>query len=496
MRSTSPIKPTAAPPRTRGTVPLEFHFEPAGFAEIGADSNGFAFDNERPRHREWLEAHMLANRLSTNGEYREFIRSGGYSTPHLWLADGWTAVRSRGWNRPLCWSADLEREYTLGGWRPLDEHAPVCHVSLYEAAAFAAWAGARLPTEAEWESRAETMTPARGNLRETGWLHPAAATALPAARGAESPPDLGRRLGMVCVGLSTLPSISPAGRLARRVQRQVHVEPVGRARRFVRDARGPCARNLSQLLLSARPLAIPRHSSREGRLAARSAGTGAFIAPRPHLLRAQECAMLQSARAVADSAAASLAANRQHILAGLTAPQKHLAPKYLYDERGSQLFDEICSLPEYYPTRTEVGLLRTYATAIAAFTGPRADVLELGAGSSLKARLLLGCLDRPASYVPVDISAAYLAQQAAEVAATFPRVTVLPVLADFTRPFALPETLTHGTDARVLPGLDDRQPLARSRGGAALHVGRAHARRRTLARCRHLQGRGRAARRL
>ena len=76
-------------------------------------------------------------------------------TPHLWLADGWTAVRSRGWNRPLCWSADLEREYTLGGWRPLDEHAPVCHVSLYEAAAFAAWAGARLPTEAEWENAAQ-----------------------------------------------------------------------------------------------------------------------------------------------------------------------------------------------------------------------------------------------------------------------------------------------------------------------------------------------------
>ena len=110
--------------------------------------------------------------------------------------------------------------------------------------------------------------------------------------------------------------------------------------------------------------------------------------------------MRQSARAVADSAAASLAANRQHILAGLTAPQKQLAPKYLYDERGSQLFDEICSLPEYYPTRTEVGLLRTYATAIAAFTGPRADVLELGAGSSLKARLLLGCLDRARELCP------------------------------------------------------------------------------------------------
>jgi ergothioneine biosynthesis protein EgtB len=175
----SAYRPGAAPPRSAGTAPLAFQFEPAGFAELGADDSGFAFDNERPRHREWVEGHMLANRLSTNGEYREFVRSGGYSEPRLWLADGWTTIRERGWNRPLCWSEDLEREFTLGGWRPLDEHAPVTHVSLYEAAAFAAWAGARLPTEAEWESAAQAMTPIRGNFVDTGWLHPAAATALP-----------------------------------------------------------------------------------------------------------------------------------------------------------------------------------------------------------------------------------------------------------------------------------------------------------------------------
>jgi ergothioneine biosynthesis protein EgtB len=167
---------TAAAPRATATVPLEFRFEPAGFAEIGADPVGFAFDNERPRHRAWLEAHLLANRLVTNGEYREFIRDDGYTTPHLWLADGWTAVRDRRWDRPLCWSPDHEREYTLGGWRPLDIHAPVCHVSFYEAAAFAAWSGARLPTEAEWENAAQMATPVEGNLRSTGWLHPAAAT--------------------------------------------------------------------------------------------------------------------------------------------------------------------------------------------------------------------------------------------------------------------------------------------------------------------------------
>jgi len=172
---------TAAPPRAAATVPVEFRFEPAGFAEIGADPAGFAFDNERPRHRAWLDAHVLANRLVTNGEYREFIRAGGYTTPDLWLADGWTTVRTSRWNRPLYWSPDLEREYTLGGWRSLDVHAPVCHVSFYEAAAFAAWSGARLPTEAEWENTAQTASPVEGNLRSTGWLHPAAAA--PTAHG-------------------------------------------------------------------------------------------------------------------------------------------------------------------------------------------------------------------------------------------------------------------------------------------------------------------------
>jgi ergothioneine biosynthesis protein EgtB len=175
--------PTAAVPPSASAVALQFRAEPAGFAEIGAKRREFAFDNERPRHREWLEEHSLANRLTTNGEYREFIRAGGYTTPELWLADGWTAVNERSWHRPLYWSQDLEREYTLGGWRALDLHAPVCHLSFYEAAAFAAWAGARLPTEAEWEHAAQAATPVEGNLRNTGWLHPAAATAAARERG-------------------------------------------------------------------------------------------------------------------------------------------------------------------------------------------------------------------------------------------------------------------------------------------------------------------------
>jgi dimethylhistidine N-methyltransferase len=156
--------------------------------------------------------------------------------------------------------------------------------------------------------------------------------------------------------------------------------------------------------------------------------------------------------AIAKNAAATLAECRNEILDGLTAPQKRLSPKFLYDERGSQLFEQICTLPEYYPTRTELGLLRANAADLAALVGPRAQVVELGAGSSLKARLLLEALAEPESYFPVDISADYLADQAGEIAAAYPQLAVHPVLADFTRPFALPRRLVRERTLVFFPG--------------------------------------------
>ena len=158
------------------------------------------------------------------------------------------------------------------------------------------------------------------------------------------------------------------------------------------------------------------------------------------------------AMAIADGAAASLADWREEIIAGLTADQKRLSPKYLYDERGSELFDEICELPEYYATRTELSLLRAHSRELAALAGPHAEVVEIGAGSSVKARLLLASLMEPASYLPVDISAAYLARQAAEVAVAFPAVAVHAVLADFTRPLRLPRPLVRERTVAFFPG--------------------------------------------
>ena len=147
--------------------------EPRGGNTGDGEAGDFFFDNETPRHDTLLHPHRLASRLVNNEEYRDFIRDGGYRDPRLWLSDGWASLARDGWDRPLYWSEDLEHEFTLGGERPLDLAAPVSHVSYYEADAFARWAGARLPTEFEWEAAAGEQ-PVDGNLFESGYLHPAA----------------------------------------------------------------------------------------------------------------------------------------------------------------------------------------------------------------------------------------------------------------------------------------------------------------------------------
>jgi len=142
--------------------------------------------------------------------------------------------------------------------------------------------------------------------------------------------------------------------------------------------------------------------------------------------------------ATANETSPDLAHQIDEILEGLLAPQKHLSPKWFYDERGSELFDRICTLPEYYPTRTELSIMSAHLDEVAELVGPRAAVIEFGAGSSLKVRQLLDALDEPAAYVPVEISADYLLKQAEELARDYPDVHIQPVFADFTQPFELP----------------------------------------------------------
>ncbi|QBR72334.1 ergothioneine biosynthesis protein EgtB [Beijerinckiaceae bacterium] len=155
-----------------------------GLHEMGHAGNGFAWDNETPRHRELIHPFKIADRLITNAEWLNFIEDGGYRNFSLWLADGWTMVNREGWNAPLYWE---EREgqwlaMSLEGLRPLDRAAPVAHVSYYEADAFARWAGRRLPTEFEWELAAKDV-PASGNTLASKALRP-----LPAGSGSDGRP--------------------------------------------------------------------------------------------------------------------------------------------------------------------------------------------------------------------------------------------------------------------------------------------------------------------
>ncbi len=162
-----------SPPAAQSVPRIDWTTCAGGVQRIGHDGGEFAFDNETPRHRVVVEPHRLANRLVTVGEFLAFMEDGGYSNPALWLSDGWATVCERGWDAPLYWTRheDGWRVFTLGGTRELRRDEPVVHLSLYEADAFARWAGARLPTEGEWELAAGGEFK-DGNFVESGLFHP------------------------------------------------------------------------------------------------------------------------------------------------------------------------------------------------------------------------------------------------------------------------------------------------------------------------------------
>jgi len=183
----NPLKPVyrddLAQPTAAKTTPLRWIDGVDGIVEIGAPpwpgapsmdtQAAFAFDSESPRHRVLLQRHALASRPVTNAEYRAFIDDDGYRTPQHWLSAAWNRVQTEAWHAPLYWEDDHAHAFTLGGMRAIDPNAPVAHVSYFEADAFARWAGARLPTEAEWEHAAAAL-PVRGNFVEVDVLQPMA----------------------------------------------------------------------------------------------------------------------------------------------------------------------------------------------------------------------------------------------------------------------------------------------------------------------------------
>lgn len=175
----SPLLPVysadTARDRDEAAPRLEWLTFDGGLRSIGHGGGAFAFDNEAPRHTVHIPPFAIASRLVTVGEYLDFIRDAGYRRPELWLSDGWAWVRSADRSAPLYWKRDDGALFTLHGLRGLDPSEPVCHVSYYEADAYARWAGARLPTEAEWEVAAERSERADGCFADDRRLHPAPA---------------------------------------------------------------------------------------------------------------------------------------------------------------------------------------------------------------------------------------------------------------------------------------------------------------------------------
>ncbi|MFO0881610.1 MAG: ergothioneine biosynthesis protein EgtB [Gemmataceae bacterium] len=175
----NPLRPAYREPHSTPaleTAPLRWLDHPGGLVEMGHGGQAFAYDNELPRHATYLRPFSIGSRLVSCAEYLQFMEAGGYRQPAWWLSDGWDTCRAQGWEAPLYWEQRGGQwwRFTLDGMRPVHGAEPVCHVSFYEADAYARWAGARLPTEAEWETLAVEQTLV-GSFLDAGRLSPSAA---------------------------------------------------------------------------------------------------------------------------------------------------------------------------------------------------------------------------------------------------------------------------------------------------------------------------------
>ena len=405
LMARSPLDPAAYPaePRPRpaqrargGTSRFD-----GGLVEIGHGGAGFAFDNEGPAHRVWLEPYALANDLVSNADWFAFIADGGYARPELWLSDGWATVQAETWDAPLYWRRDGDGWTTmsLAGLSPVDPAAPVRHLSFYEADAYARWAGKRLPTEAEWEHaircRPETFSNAFGEV----WQWTASAYApYPGFQPTEG--TASEYNGKFMANQMVLRGSSFA-------------TPEGHAR------------------VSYRNFFYPHQ---------RWAFTG---------LRLAEDAPAPLVRATDRGETARF---RRDLIAGLSRSPKVASPKWFYDAEGSRLFEAITRLPEYYPTRQEAALLRRVAPDWAARFGPEAALVEFGSGASEKTRIVLDAASDLGAYVPIDISADALDAAARRIAEAYPALTVTPLVGDFLHLGALPVGIGQGRRVGFFPG--------------------------------------------
>jgi dimethylhistidine N-methyltransferase len=413
----NPLLPAYSPYRPGEAVqssPLEFTQFDGGCLAIGHGGAGFAFDNEAPRHEVILTPYRLANRLVTNGEWLDFIADGGYRNPVLWLSDGWHRAGVEAWAAPLYWQ-ERDGEWfamTLSGLKPVEHDAPVSHVSCYEADAFARWSGARLPSEAEWEHAAAQHAPCSGNFRENGYLRP-----LPA----------GRREGFQLFGdvwewtqssYSPYPGFhAPGGAVGEYNGKFMINQMVLRG--------GSCVTNRDHIRASYRNFFYPHQ---------RWQFSGLRLAQDVRPTRRPRDPFLED------------------VWTGLSQSPKQIPSKYFYDAEGAKLYEKICVLPEYYPTRTEIGLLKQIVPELRSHVAPGTALIEFGSGASVKTRLLLDRLPAIAVYIPVDICEEALDDSVRRTKRDYPRLLVQPVAADFLGALPAPAELGERPVLGFFPG--------------------------------------------
>ena len=411
--SRNPLYPAYQESRLNNAISLsetKWADHPGGLVDIGYSGKDFIFDSEGPRHKIWLEPFYLAKQPVSNREYISFINDGGYQKAEFWLSDGWTLCRKEEWEAPMYWHKNNQGNwcsFTMSGIRPINLNAPVCHVSYYEADAFARWAGVRLPSEAEWEVFASSFN-VDGNFADTNIFDP-----IPSTKE-----GLAQMYGDVWEWTKSSFSAYPGYQIAEGAVGEYNGKFMS-GQMVLRG--GSCATPSDHIRASYRNFFPPR---------ARWQFSGIRLAK-------DKSAVISSFYTNNNSIKDTFL---DDIISGFSIIPKSISSKYLYDTKGAQLFEKICELDAYYPTKTEVGILNNYATEIAKYLGSGTTLIEYGSGALDKIRILLDALDDPVSLCAIDISEQQLQESASIIRKAYPNIEVLTVAADFTSPIDIPSS--------------------------------------------------------